>query len=191
MFRAILLAALAISAAAKADVYKCTNEAGKTVYQAKPCVEGGDTGVGRLPELSATERAEAAKRMQVQMKIAEAEAKRVSIQKRRASEPDLDNLLKAVEKWEESAKLARSTARIALAGPVAKLQEIKASAKDMAVSDCYKPARAALVGWMDLGIDELIEFMSKNEIAAMLKQVQAISAEREFYLAVPDSCPPI
>lgn len=62
-------------------------------------------------------------------------------------------------RWVDALSLAESTPRVALAGPVSKLQELKREAEKQTVSGCLVEPTANLTAAMDLMIDGFLIFM--------------------------------
>lgn len=71
-------------------------------------------------------------------------------------------------RWVDAERLATSTGRIALAGPVASMQAVQRDAEALTVPACLSDARRALVDLTSQSTTALIEFMRKNELQAMV-----------------------
>lgn len=99
------------------------------------------------------------------------DAERAELEKRLAQEKQQQDALTASNKaldtllsrWDDAIKVAGTTGRIALAGPVSTLQGIRREAEAMTVSPCMDPAKALMVASMQHSIDGFITFM-RNEM---------------------------
>lgn len=148
--RFFIYALLMAGASAHAQ-FKCVGPDGRAQYQDRPC--------------AAVER-------QTKMKIS-AEPP-VPVAKR--GEPDLalsgpqeaDPLIRLYRRWADADRLAGSTARIALAGPVQRLQEIAREAGAIDVPPCVSAARSALQDLTQKSAEGYIQFMRKNELGTMV-----------------------
>lgn len=72
----------------------------------------------------------------------------------------VDQLNVIEKRWEDTSKLASSTARISLATPVSQLQDIRRDLNQIEVSECLMPARQALNLYMENQINQFLKFMS-------------------------------
>lgn len=77
--------------------------------------------------------------------------------------------LKAVDavvaRWEDAVKVASTTGRISLPGPVAALQAVKRDAEQLTVPPCLDGAKAELLKSMDSTVEGFLVFM-RNEYKA-------------------------
>lgn len=96
----------------------------------------------------------------------ERQALEARIEKKRA---DLDALKKSlaamdalVARWQDALRVADSTARVSLAGPVAELQKIRRDAAPLTVPPCLDSGKAALLSAMDLSVNGFITFMQNK-----------------------------
>lgn len=69
-------------------------------------------------------------------------------------------------RWADAEKLASSAPRVALAGPVASLQEIKRQVAALTVAPCLVEAKQALETGMSYRVDAYIAFMQQSSISA-------------------------
>ncbi len=74
-------------------------------------------------------------------------------------------------RWNDALKLADSTARIALSGPVGKLQEIKREAESHMVPECLVDSKKKMVDGMNKMIDGFMQFMGDADIGKILAHV--------------------
>jgi len=117
----------------------------------------------------------------------EAEIK-ASLEKERADIKISVTDLKAIfEKWGDADKLASSSPRVALAGPVARLQEIKRETGAMNIAPCLKDAKTALVEGMSLRIDAYVSFMQQRNLAdEMIASIGKFHEFEQIMLACKD-----
>ena len=84
-------------------------------------------------------------------------------------------------RWDDANKLASTTSRIALATPVAELQEIKREANSLSVPACLSKAKADLVSSMNATIDAYLTFMgdasSDIEVQGHFREANARQTE--------------
>lgn len=67
-----------------------------------------------------------------------------------------------LDRWGDAEKIASSTSRISLSGPVADLQEIRRDTGNLEVPQCLETAREKLVLAMDSSIEGYLAFMSNE-----------------------------
>ncbi len=67
-----------------------------------------------------------------------------------------------VRKWVDAVRVADTTGRIALAGPVSTMQAIRREAASISVPACLIPARTLLVRAMDATVNGYLAFMSNE-----------------------------
>lgn len=91
-------------------------------------------------------------------------------------------------RWNDAIAVAEGSARISLPGPVATLQGIKRETDAAEVPPCLGPAKANLVGAMQLTINGFIEFMKKQEGLSSLSFTEAKSRLDAFSTLI-NSCP--
>jgi hypothetical protein len=156
-----LLALLALAHGPAAALNKCTDAAGQTTYQDAPCassqkkvemewdpkpstnvVTPADRSVRSLPRIEPNEALEGP---------AEAGA-----------------LIALYRRWIDAERLAGSTARIALAGPVSQLQALRRETEALSVPSCVSDARSRLRELVSRTVDVHLAFMQKLETTAML-----------------------
>lgn len=124
-------------------------------------------------------------------------AEKEALAQRLADEKRKDDFEKAAAsidsvyaKWLDAEKLAQSTARIALAQPVAALQQIKRDAEGMIVPPCLDAAKAHLVSGMNWTIDGFVQFMTDKKFAEFTAPPFFSSAKSEFekFLSAKKAC---
>lgn len=94
---------------------------------------------------------------------------------RKHVEPDLElkgpeqakPLLELYRRWADADKLARTTARIALAGPMGNLQALQREVEGLRVPECLVDARSLLAKLVAESNEALLQFMGKNEVSNM------------------------
>lgn len=77
-------------------------------------------------------------------------------------EKSMATLVSLHSRWIDAVKLADSTSRVALATPLANLQQIKRDTEALMVPDCYTAKKKSLVAHMDATIDGFIAFMQNQ-----------------------------
>ena len=93
--------------------------------------------------------------------------------------------------WEDAEKVAASTGRIALAQPVAKLQEIKRRLAAESYAGCMETTRILYVAAMNSQIEAYLDFMRgiEGEAAAQIKFIdyekQVEQAKKEYIRCKP------
>ncbi|CQR43699.1 exported hypothetical protein [Thiomonas sp. CB3] len=87
------------------------------------------------------------------------------------SPPEAKPLLALYSRWIDIDTLARSTARIALAGPVGKMQDLLREAQAAQVVDCAQDAKKSLVSLISDDTDAMIAFMQKDELATQIYDI--------------------
>lgn len=101
------------------------------------------------------------------------EEERQELEKRIAAEAKERDALtvskKAVDdlfaRWEDAVKVASTTSRISLSGPVANLQSLRREADQLTVAPCMDRAKSSLLEGMSSTIDGFLEFM-RNQYQA-------------------------
>jgi hypothetical protein len=100
------------------------------------------------------------------------------------SDKGIDQLVEIKERWDDGYKLASSTSRIALSGPVSILQSIKRDLKHIEVSRCLNDAKDHLDDHMEATINMFMAFMGQEEeqqyISGMLAQVYLMEYETKL-----------
>lgn len=119
--------------------------------------------------------------------------------KRQAEERERELLAKAEKdlerlhsRWKDASALAASTARIALATPVASLQAIRRETSEMVVPVCLDGAKAALLQGMDKEIEGYMIFMQDAKLGKILASglfTEASDAFGKFTFRMKDACP--
>jgi hypothetical protein len=77
-------------------------------------------------------------------------------------------IISAYQRWIDLDTLARSTARIALAGPVGKMQDLLREVRKIPVKPCASQAKNALVTLISGDTDAMLSFMQDNAIGSAL-----------------------
>jgi uncharacterized Zn finger protein (UPF0148 family) len=102
-----------------------------------------------------------------------------SIEEREYFLNQIDPLLKD---WEDAKKLASSTARINLALPVSKLQDIQKEARKLKVPKCAEPVSEHFLDMTNETIDSFILFMQNaGDKIVHEKSISAEASEDSFY----------
>jgi hypothetical protein len=88
--------------------------------------------------------------------------------------------------------VAASTSRIALAGPVMQLQQVKRDTQLLAVPPCMEGAKNELILVVDNSIQAFLEFMSQNDAAVDVYINESASHLAEFrtQLEAVEACKP-
>lgn len=157
-----LPAALLFGAASPAQaINKCTGKDGKVVYSDAPC-QTSAASTGQVKTWGAGQAAPGA------VGTTAAGFKRVEPATNLQGPEEAKPLLAVYRRWVDAERLASSTGRIAMAGPVASMQAVQREAEGMTVPACLTNARRALVDLTTQSTTALIEFMRKNELQAMV-----------------------
>lgn len=96
-------------------------------------------------------------------------------------------------KWKDASKLASSTSRIALSGPVGKLQDLHREVGSIAVPACLIGARDKLAQLVMLEVDVYLQFMrdvkyeSTSSYYMALELASMAAAEHGKFLASPNA----
>ncbi len=77
-------------------------------------------------------------------------------------EDSVTRLRSEADKWKDALQVAASTPLIAVAGPVARLQEIRRETKEMAVASCTEHARNLFVRSMEVTIEAFLGVMGSS-----------------------------
>lgn len=101
------------------------------------------------------------------------------------------------ERWDDALKVANVTPMLAIAGPMAKLQDLKRETAAMQVPACAEHARNLLALQMGTSIDAVMTFLAASpEQREVLKQnnwggkIRDQAAEAKAELAHIDACAP-
>lgn len=149
MHTAGLAALLALAAGQAHAINKCTGPDGKVVYQDAPCantsqnkapVKVWDSKLGRSANRSAEPN--------TQLK----------------GPPEAQPLIDLYRRWIDAERLARSTARIALSGPIASMQALQREAEGLTVHSCMNTARDLMVELTKKSTEGMLGFMSKSGV---------------------------
>lgn len=142
-------------------INKCTQKDGKVVYQDAPCqntAANNETvktwGAGQAaPSAGGT---------------TAAGFKRVEPNGNMEGPAEAAQLLAIYRRWVDAERLALSTGRIALSGPVATMQAVQREAENVKVPACLDDAKKSLVELAAKSVTALIQFMRKNEFDSMV-----------------------
>ena len=95
-------------------------------------------------------------------------------------------------RWNDALKLADSTARIALSGPVGKLQEIKREAESLMVPACLVEPKKKMIDGMNHMIDGFMHFMGSADIGKILARASFEDGSKLFgeYETISAKCAP-
>jgi hypothetical protein len=101
---------------------------------------------------------------------------------------DLAKLRGDVDRWQDAVKVAASTSRIALPGPVATLQSIRRETASLSLEGCPSRAREKLIEHMDRTIDSMLAFMRNNESEStrLTNEAGDLAGEAAAYLQACD-----
>lgn len=92
----------------------------------------------------------------------------------------LDQIQALASEWESALQLAASAPRIALAGPVQRMQDVRAKVRSGQFTHCAADVRFAFTTHMDPTIDGFLKFMMNEEIEASEKFDQGKAALAGF-----------
>ena len=120
-------------------------------------------------------------------KVAEVKVDKVTI----TNPQHIKDFNEIFSEWEDAEKVAASTGRIALAQPVAKLQEIKRRLAAESYAGCMETTRILYVAAMNSQIEAYLDFMrgKEGEAAAQIKFIdyekQVEQAKKEYIRCKP------
>lgn len=133
----------------------------------------------RLDEAAARERNITAQRVAEERKAREElqaterrdYEQRLAAERARSEYDRAADAFRAVQtRWAEAHRVAGVTARVALAGPVATLQEVRRDAAALVLPTCLQGAQKKLLEGMQWQLDGYIAFMSDADIGKTLAQ---------------------
>lgn len=81
---------------------------------------------------------------------------------RTAYDKSVDALIQQQHKWADAATLADSSPRVSLAGPIARLQEVRRETAQLVLPECLSEARQILVNAMDKTIEGFLSFLRND-----------------------------
>ena len=142
-------------------INKCTGKDGKVVYSDAPC-QNTASSTEQVKTWGAGQAAPSA------TGTTSAGFKRVDPNGNLQGPEEAKPMLAVYRRWVDAERLANSTARIALAGPVASLQAVQREAESLSAPACLADAKRALVELTTQSTTALIEFMRKNELQSMV-----------------------
>ncbi len=108
-------------------------------------------------------------------------------QEAKASKESMVKIEAAYADWNESNKIAMSIPRIALATPLAKLQEIKKRVADISATGCAAEAKNKLTNAMDMQINGFIAFL-KDESSSASEAMLLATAKFIEYNSLTETC---
>jgi hypothetical protein len=157
-----MLVALVIATAAAAPAWavnKCTEPDGKVSFQDAPC--------------AATSKAETLKTRSGNTVAPQGGAlttPKVEPNLKLEGPKEAAPLLAFYRQWIDNEKLLESTARIALAGPVATMQKLLRDVEAYQAQPCLTDAKKELAGLISSNTEATIQFMQKQEVSNMAYQ---------------------
>lgn len=114
-------------------------------------------------------------RLQLEKRLAEAQQARDALT---AANKSVDDL---IGRWEDAVKIAGTTGRIALSGPVSAMQALRRDAEQITVSPCMDQAKGHLVKHMGSTIEAFLVFMrNEMKIGDTLAGIYFDSARKEL-----------
>lgn len=84
------------------------------------------------------------------------------------TQPEAAALIDLYRRWADAEKLAFSTMRIALPGPISSLQAIKREGEALAVPECLGRAKEALNALIGKSTEAILQFAAKQEIFSLV-----------------------
>lgn len=145
-------------------INKCTGKDGKVVYQDAPC----DNTTAKTEDVKTWGAGKAAPSAPGTNSLgSKPVVANADLQGPEQAEP----LLAIYRRWVDAERLATSTARVALAGPVATMQAVHRDAQVVRVPACMAEARKALIELTGKSTTALIEFMRQNELQTMVYSI--------------------
>lgn len=88
-----------------------------------------------------------------------------------AGPPGSEALLGLYRRWADAERLAFSTSRIALSGPIASMQALQREAEATIAPACLAPAQKTLTELIAKSTEAVLQFMGKQEVTAMAYQI--------------------
>lgn len=145
---ALLLCLLSPAALA---INKCTEADGKVTYQDAPCSAVSKTAVQVKTWENGGSRGVPVTEPNLKLE----------------GPPQAKTLLDMYRRWADAERLALSTSRIALSGPVAALQALRRESEGLSVYQCVDEARKILVELVKKSSEGLLDFMAKDGLNGM------------------------
>lgn len=157
MFQQLLitLTLAAVLCAPAWAINKCTGPDGKVTYQDAPC----DTKSKTTEQVKTWDSKMSSDPVAVNPDI--------NLQGPALAKPLLD----LYRRWADAERLALSTSRVALSGPVAAMQAIQREAEAFVSPPCLDGARKILVDLTKKSSDGLLQFMAKEALEGMVYTV--------------------
>jgi len=153
---AIVTLSLACACAPAWAIYKCTSANGQVTFQDIPC----DNGFKHSEVIKAREgnvlQSSATAKSNVQPNTAI------------KGPPQASAMLALYRRWADAERLAFSTARIALATPIASLQALKREAEALEIHECLARAKDALNVLIGKSNEAVLRFAAQEEVTSML-----------------------
>lgn len=153
----VILCAALVSVPAWA-VNKCVTPQGKVVFQDTPCDVSSKS-------------SEKVKVWNQQTGSGYSRGKNVEANPNLEGPAQAKPLLDLYRRWSDAEKLALSTGRIALSGPIASMQAIQREAEAMSPPACLEGAHKYLVELTKKSTQGMMEFMGKQGLEGMLYTV--------------------
>lgn len=141
---------------------KCTDAAGRVTYQAEACPPAHKTTEVKIYGET---------RPYVPPKPTAKPADHVEPDRNLQGPPQAAPLLALYNRWIDVDTLARSTSRIALSGPVGKMQDLTREVQAVKVAPCAEEAKKALLSLVSGSTEAMIAFMRKDEIKTAVYDV--------------------
>jgi len=152
VMRSVVVFVVAVATVAASPVqaqFKCTGADGRATYQDRPCTHD---------QAQST----------VKIVVPRMRPVQAAPNPRVAGPVETDPLTEVYRRWIDADALAASTARIALAGPVERLQALAREVAGMRVHSCAERARAALAKVTAVSSNGMLQFMLKKELQTMV-----------------------
>lgn len=152
-----LLATALLAASPAWAIYKCTQPDGRVTFQDLVCD-------------NSAKNSEVIKARGGNVLQSTAPAARPNVQPNTAIKgpPQAEALLALYRRWVDAERLAFSTARIALAMPIASVQALKREAEALAVPECLSRAKSALNTLIGKSNEAVLRFAAKEEVTSMI-----------------------
>ena len=126
-------------------IHKCTVEGGKIVYQDATC----DTSATKVEVVKTWDSTGKVDLIEPDLNL--------------AGPPHAKPMLEMYRRWADAERLAGSTPRVAMSGPIATIQAIQRESEALTVESCLMEAKKALVVLVKLTTEEMLQFMAGRE----------------------------
>lgn len=146
----------------------------------------------RAEEARKQQEAQEEKQKQIEKQKQEFQAQIEKERKRNEFEKSISELNKIYSQWNDATTLANNTARIALSGPVGKLQEIKREAESLMVPECLVEPKKKMIEGMNKIIEGFMQFMGDADLGKIHAMVSFESGKKLFdeYEKSSSACAP-